>query len=123
MATVAGSFLQQWSMTRTSQTSAHCLALNQLSLKWEEEPEPCHDFRLFLKRSRDDACFCCASSSSHTDLVTEIWDAEERVMLQRFPSPRTQTSCMDWLSDHSSFVTGGHDTTLTLWREGRNMGQ
>ena len=118
-----GSFFHQWSLSRTSQSPSHSLALSQLHLKWEAEPEPCHDFRLFLKRSRDHALFCCASSSSYADLVTELWDVNERVMLHRFPSPRTQTCCMDFLSDHSSYVTGGHDATLTLWREGQRMGQ
>jgi len=87
------------------------------------QPEPCHDFRQFLKRSRDNVLLCCASSNSYLDQVTEVWDVQERLLLDRFPSPGTQTSCMDWLSDRTAYVTGGHDTTLTLWREGHRAGQ
>ena len=94
-----------------------------MGLKWEVEPEPCHDHRLFLKKSRDDMLLCTASSRCYVDLVTEIWDANDRELLERYASPGTQTSCMDWLSDSSAYVSGGHDTTLTLWREGQRVGQ
>lgn len=99
------------------------LTLSRLRLRWEVQPEPCHDFRQFLKRSRDGVLVGCASSSCYSDQVTEIWDVQERLLLDRFSSPGTQTSCMDWLSDHTAYVTGGHDTTLTAWREGQRVGQ
>ena len=105
---------QRWTVSNCETDE---LALQRFGLKWECPPEPCHDLRAFLKRSRSDELFASASSKCQSDHVLEIWDSQEHTMLQRFPSPNTKTCCLSWLRDQS-FLTGGHDNTISLWRDG-----
>ena len=91
------------------------IALRSLRLKWESPPEPCHDLRVFITRSRDEGYFATASSEWYADNVMEIWDVKGRTMLKRLDTPNTKTSCLDWL-DNGDFVTGGHDCTVSIWR-------
>ena len=121
---VAGSALGQVRARRRGDSAliSHEVAVGRLALKWERQPEPCHDYLQFLKKSRDESLLCTASSSVYTDIVTEIWDVSEKTILERIQTPNTQTSCMDWLSDNA-FLTGGHDNTMTLWRDNHRAGQ
>jgi len=98
------------------------LYCSQLGLKWEVPLGFRHDTLLFLKRNRHDTLMGSASSTSYADLAADIWDLEERSVTQHIPSPGTQVSCMDWLST-DAFLTGGHNNTLSLWREGMRVGQ
>jgi len=98
------------------------LYFSQLGLKWEAPPDPSHDFLQFIRRNRTDTLMGMSSSTAHIDLATDIWDTQEHRLLHRFVSPGNQTSCMDWLSS-DAFITGGHDNTLSLWREGQRAGR
>jgi len=98
------------------------LYLSLLGLKQELPIDPQHDSLQFLKRNRHDSRMGIASSTAYSDLTTEIWDLEEWKVLQQYPSPGTQVSCMDWLSS-DAFLTGGHDNSLSLWSEGVRVGQ
>ena len=97
-------------------------ALSSLKLTWEHPPDPSYDYLQFLKKNHSDSLFCLASSTPYPDLVTEIWNSTEHTKLKRIDTPNTQVCCMDWLRD-DSFVTGGHDNMLTLWREGERVVQ
>ena len=95
---------------------------SKLGLKWETSIDHRHDSLQFIKRNRHDTFMGTASSKPYLDLAADIWDLEERKVIQHIPSPGTQISCMDWL--HSdAFLTGGHDNTLSLWSEGVRRGQ
>ncbi len=98
------------------------LFLPQLGLKWDAPAELQHDFLQFIRRSRNNRLLCLASSTPYLDLTTDIWDTDACALVLRMDTPGTQTSCMDWLSS-DAFVTGGHDSTLSLWREGVQMAQ
>lgn len=92
-------------------------ALQALDLKWERVPEPCHDYLFFLRRNATSTLLATSTSNSHSDHVTEVWSIADRSLLTRLQTPNTQSFCFDWLPD-DSFVTGGQDNTLSLWREG-----
>lgn len=89
-------------------------ALRLLGLKWKRDPEPCHDYLLFLTRSSDSKYLATASSETHIDHVTEIWNVEERSMLRRLETPNAGTMSLDWISS-DRFVTVGHDCVLSIW--------
>lgn len=91
-------------------------AMKLLGLKWKREPEPCHDCLMFLTRRPDSLRFATASSDSHLDQVTEIWDLPERKMLYRLQTPNAQSVAFEWLQN-DDFVTGGHDCMLTIWQD------
>ena len=91
-------------------------AVKKLGLKWERTPEPCHDYHFFLKKSRDNSLLATSTSTPQSDHVTEVWSTEECTMQLRVMTPHTEAACLAWLSDNS-FVTGGHDCSLTLWRD------
>ena len=59
--------MQEWVDRRTASLDyfSHESALCRLGLKWEVLPEPCHDYRQFLKKSRDGALLCTATSNFH----------------------------------------------------------
>jgi WD40 repeat protein len=96
--------------------------LTKLGLKWQISIDQQHDSLQFIKRNKHDTFMCVASSKPYLDLAADIWDLEERSIIQHISSPGTQISCMDWLSS-DAFLTGGHDNTLSMWSEGVRRGQ
>lgn len=93
-------------------------AVELLELKWERQPEPCHDYLLFLTRSPDSLRMATASSDFHIDQVTEIWDLPERRMIHRLQTPNAETMSLEWLQQ-DAFVTGGYNCLLTVWQADR----
>lgn len=97
-------------------------ALKLLELKWERSPSPCHDYLFYISRSPDHLRLATASSDSHTDNVTEIWELPERRMSYRLQTPGASAISLEWLKDEA-FVTAGHDSLLTIRREDSVLGQ
>ena len=97
-------------------------ALNLLELKWERTPSPSHDYLFYISRSPDNLRMATASSDSHTDHVTEIWEIPERRMSYRLQTPGASAISLEWLKDEA-FVTAGHDSLLTIRREDSVLGQ
>ena len=95
-------------------------ALKLLGLKWERQPEPCHDHLLFLTRSPDSLRFATASSEFYSDHVTEVWSLPERKLLYRLPTPNAETMSLDWLQG-DGFVTAGHDCVVSVWQGNRKV--
>ena len=57
----------EWALRGEAREKA---AVGLLGLKWKREPEPCHDYLMFLSRSPDSSLLATASSNFHLDHVT-----------------------------------------------------
>lgn len=111
----------QYQRYHPSSAGATGLYTAKMGLTWEMEGDFQHNYLQFLRRNRSDSLICTASSRVYVDTVTMIWDIAERKEVFQVPSPNTQTSCMDWLSN-DDFVTAGHDHNITIWRERQAVG-
>lgn len=107
-------------MERKFNSSPEQVIFGLLGLKWERQPEPCHDYLLFLTRSPDSLRFATASSEIYIDHVTEIWSLPERKLQHRLSTPNAETMSLDWLLG-DKVVTAGHDCMVSVWRGNRKV--